>query len=190
MRLTNTLSRRCEPFEPLEPGKVSIYCCGVTVYDFCHLGHARCYIVWDVLRRYLIWRGHEVTYVQNFTDIDDKIIKRAAEEGSSMATISERYIEAYQKDMKILNILEPDSMPRATSSLNGILELIGELVNKGVAYSIDGDVYYSVMKKSNYGKLSGRQPEEQQEGASGRLSSIEGQRKRHPETQLRLCHLQ
>ena len=90
LRLTNTLTRRLEPFEPIEPGRVSIYCCGITVYDLCHLGHARSYIVWDVLRRYLMWQGYAVTYVQNVTDIDDKILQRAAQEGSSMGEVSER----------------------------------------------------------------------------------------------------
>ena len=95
LRLTNTLTRRTEPFTPLTPGKASIYCCGVTVYDLCHLGHARSYINWDVLRRYLIWRGLEVTFVQNFTDIDDKILNRANEEGITMTEVSERNIEAF-----------------------------------------------------------------------------------------------
>jgi len=180
LRLTNTLSRRCEPFEPLQPGKVSIYCCGVTVYDLCHLGHARSYIVWDVLRRYLLWSGYAVTFVQNFTDIDDKILKRAEEEGSSMAVVSERNIAAYQADMAALHILPPDRMPRATRSLEAIRTLISELEAKGAAYSADGDVYFAVMRQAGYGKLSGRTLEEQQEGASGRTKEAEEARKRHP----------
>lgn len=180
LRLTNTLSRRCEPFEPLQPGTVSIYCCGVTVYDLCHLGHARSYIVWDVLRRYLQWSGYAVTFVQNFTDIDDKILKRAEEEGSSMAVVSERNIAAFQADMAALHILPPDRMPRATRSLEAIRQLIGELEAKGAAYSADGDVYFAVMRQADYGKLSGRTLEEQQEGASGRTNEAEEARKRHP----------
>lgn len=180
LRLTNTLSRRCEPFEPLQPGTVSIYCCGVTVYDLCHLGHARSYIVWDVLRRYLLWSGYAVTFVQNFTDIDDKILKRAEEEGSSMAVVSERNIAAFEADMAALHILPPDRMPRATRSLDAIRELIGELEAKGAAYSADGDVYFAVMRQADYGKLSGRTLEEQQEGASGRTKEAEEARKRHP----------
>ncbi len=180
LRLTNTLSRRCEPFEPLQPGTVSIYCCGVTVYDLCHLGHARSYIVWDVLRRYLVWSGYAVTFVQNFTDIDDKILKRAEEEGSSMAVVSERNIVAFQADMAALHILPPDRMPRATRSLDAIRQLIGELEAKGAAYSADGDVYFAVMRQADYGKLSGRTLEEQQEGASGRTKEAEEARKRHP----------
>ncbi len=180
LRLTNTLTRTCEPFEPLQPGRVSIYCCGVTVYDLCHLGHARSYIVWDVLRRHLVWSGYAVTFVQNFTDIDDKILKRAEEEGSSMEVVSERNIAAFQADMAALHILPPDRMPRATRSLDAIRELIGELEAKGAAYSADGDVYFAVMRQAGYGKLSGRTLEEQKEGASGRTNEAEEARKRHP----------
>ena len=180
LRLTNTLTRRLEPFEPLESGRVSIYCCGVTVYDLCHLGHARSYIVWDVLRRYLQWSGYAVTYVQNFTDIDDKILKRAAEENSTMAAVSERNIEEYWRDMDQLNILRPDRTPRATLCLDAIRTMIAELEARGAAYSADGDVYFAVTGKSDYGKLSGRDLEQQQEGASGRLNQQEEKRKRHP----------
>ncbi|MEB3321526.1 MAG: cysteine--tRNA ligase [Synechococcaceae cyanobacterium] len=180
LRLTNTLTRRTEPFEPLVPGRVSIYCCGVTVYDLCHLGHARSYIVWDVLRRYLMWRGYAVTFVQNFTDIDDKILARAAEEGTTMAAVSERNITAFEKDMAALNILPPDRMPRATRSLDAIRALIADLEAKGAAYSADGDVYFAVTRDPDYGKLSGRHLEEQLEGASGRVSAEEEARKRHP----------
>ena len=156
LRLTNTLTRRTESFTPLKPGKVSIYCCGVTVYDLCHLGHARSYINWDLLRRFLIWRGFEVTFVQNFTDIDDKILKRAAEQNSSMTEVSKRNIDAFHQDMDALGILRPDRMPRATQCLDGIRELIGELEAKGAAYSADGDVYFAVIKHDGYRKLSGR----------------------------------
>jgi len=180
LRLTNTLTRRLEPFVPLESGRVSIYCCGVTVYDLCHLGHARSYIVWDVLRRYLQWSGYAVTYVQNFTDIDDKILKRAAAENSTMAAVSERNIEEYWRDMEQLNILRPDRTPRATLCLDAIRTMIGELEAQGAAYSTDGDVYFAVMGKSDYGKLSGRDLQQQLEGASGRLNQEEENRKRHP----------
>ncbi|MEX1323628.1 MAG: cysteine--tRNA ligase [Synechococcaceae cyanobacterium] len=180
LRLTNTLSRRLETFQPLQPGRVSIYCCGVTVYDLCHLGHARSYIVWDVLRRHLIWSGYAVTFVQNYTDIDDKILNRAAAEGSSMEAVSERNIAAFVADMARLNILPADRMPRATGSLEAIRRLIGDLEARGAAYSTDGDVYFAVMKHAGYGKLSGRDLAEQQEGASGRVSDAEEARKRHP----------
>jgi cysteinyl-tRNA synthetase len=180
LRLTNTLTRRVEPFEPLMPGQVSIYCCGVTVYDLCHLGHARSYIAWDVLRRHLIWRGYQVTFVQNYTDIDDKILNRAADEGSSMEVVSERNIEAFVADMARLNILPADRMPRATRSLDAIRTLIEDLEAKGAAYSADGDVYFAVMKHTGYGKLSGRDLSEQQDNASGRVADEEEARKQHP----------
>ncbi|MEB3352195.1 MAG: cysteine--tRNA ligase [Cyanobacteriota bacterium] len=180
LRLTNTLTRRIEPFEPLVPGQVSIYCCGVTVYDLCHLGHARSYIVWDVLRRYLLWSGYRVTFVQNFTDIDDKILRRAAETGCTMDAVSEANIAAFFTDMDALNILRADRMPRATRCLDAIRGLIGELEAKGAAYSADGDVYFAVMKHAGYGALSGRHLDDQQEGASGRMGEAEEARKRHP----------
>ncbi|MEX0588964.1 MAG: cysteine--tRNA ligase, partial [Cyanobium sp.] len=151
-----------------------------TVYDLCHLGHARSYIAWDVLRRYLSWCGYRVTFVQNYTDIDDKILNRAAEEGSSMEAVSERNIEAFVADMARLNILPPDRMPRATQSLGAIRALIEELEAKGAAYSADGDVYFAVMKHAGYGKLSGRDLAEQQDNAAGRVASEEGARKQHP----------
>ena len=180
LRLTNTLTRAKAEFVPLQAGKVSIYCCGVTVYDLCHLGHARSYIVWDVLRRYLIWRGYAVTFVQNYTDIDDKILARAAAEGSSMEAVSERNIKAFVADMAALNILPADRMPRATRSLDAIRALIGELEAKGAAYSVDGDVYFAVMKHTGYGKLSGRDLSEQQDNAAGRVATAEEARKQHP----------
>ena len=155
--LYNTLSRQKEPFQPLTPGTAKIYCCGVTVYDYCHLGHARCYIVWDTVRRYLQWRGYDVHYVQNFTDIDDKILNRARKEGTTMEAISQRYIAAYHEDMARLNILDADEYTYATRTINGIRRLIGELEQKGYAYAAGGDVYYEVRRFSGYGKLSGRQ---------------------------------
>ena len=162
LRFTNSLTSRTEAFEPLTAGKASIYCCGVTVYDLCHLGHARSYINWDVLRRYLIWRGYDVTYVQNYTDIDDKILNRANEEGITMQAVSERNIEAFEVDMGRLGILPADRMPRATGCIEGIQTLISELESKGAAYSSDGDVYFDISKAKNYGKLSGRDPNDQQ----------------------------
>ena len=166
LRFTNSLTSRTEAFEPLTAGKASIYCCGVTVYDLCHLGHARSYINWDVLRRYLIWRGYDVTYIQNYTDIDDKILNRASEEGITMQALSERNIEAFEIDMGRLNILPADRMPRATGCIGGIQTLIKELEAKEAAYSSDGDVYFDISKAKNYGKLSGRDPNDQQQGAT------------------------
>ena len=169
LTLYNTLTRRKSLFTPLQPGKITMYCCGVTVYDYCHLGHARSYIAWDTLRRYLEWRGFEVTYVQNFTDIDDKILNRARAEHSSMDAVSEKYIAAYFEDMDRLNIRRADDYPRATHAIDGIKRLIHELEQKGVAYASEGDVYYSVRSKADYGKLSGRKLEDLEAGASGRV---------------------
>ncbi|NEO44984.1 MAG: cysteine--tRNA ligase [Moorea sp. SIO4A3] len=169
LHLYNTLTRRKESFEPLETGKVRMYCCGITAYDFCHLGHARTCIVWDTARRYLQWRGYEVNYVQNFTDIDDKILNRARREGTSMEAVSERFIDAYFEDMARLNVKEANAYPRATDSLDGIKRLVCELEKKGYAYEADGDVYYSVRRFDDYGKLSGRKLEDLQAGASGRV---------------------
>lgn len=169
LTLYNTLTRRQELFEPLQAGKVDMYCCGVTVYDYCHLGHARCYIVWDMVRRYLEWRGYDVRYVQNFTDIDDKILNRAREQGISMEALAEKFIDAYFEDMKRLNVMEADEYPRATHTLDGIKRLIHELEHKGYAYPAAGDVYYKVRQFAEYGKLSGRNLEDLQAGASGRV---------------------
>lgn len=181
LTLTNTLTRSKQPFESLEPGKVRIYCCGVTVYDYCHLGHARSYIAWDTLRRYLQWQGYQVRYVQNFTDIDDKILNRARETGSTMEAVAEKYTQTYFEDMARLNVLEADEYPRATHTLNGILRLIHELENKGYAYASEGDVYYQVRQFQDYGKLSGRKFDEMQAGASGRVAeSAEEAKKKDP----------
>jgi cysteinyl-tRNA synthetase len=169
LTLYNTLTRRKEPFEPIESGKVRMYCCGITVYDYCHLGHARTCIVWDTARRYLQWRGYDVHYVQNFTDIDDKILNRARQEGSSMEEVSDRFIKAYFEDMARLNVQEADAYPRATHTLDGIQRLIHELEQKNFAYPSAGDVYYAVRQFPEYGKLSGRKLEDLQAGASGRV---------------------
>ena len=179
LRLSNTLTRRTEAFSSLVKNKATIYCCGVTVYDLCHLGHARSYIAWDILRRFLIWQGYEVTFVQNFTDIDDKILARAAEKGCTMSQVSEKNIEEFHKDMDALGILRPDKMPRATRCLKEIQSLIKELENKGAAYSIDGDVYFSVMKHKSYGKLSGRNLEQQKLNAGGRIDEKEEIKKKN-----------
>jgi len=169
LKLYNTLTRQKEAFESLETGKVKMYCCGVTVYDYCHLGHARSYIVWDTVRRYLQWCGYEVRYIQNFTDIDDKILNRARLEKSSMEAVAERYTAAYFEDMERLNILEADAYPRATHTLDGIKRLIADLEQRGYAYPAAGDVYYAVRQFSDYGKLSGRKLDDMKVGASGRL---------------------
>jgi len=173
IRIYNSLTRSKQEFTPLEPNAVKIYVCGVTVYDYCHLGHARAYVVWDVVRRYLQYAGYEVQYVQNITDIDDKILNRANTEGVTMTEISDRYIKAYQDDMDRLNILPADRYPRATTSIPAIINLIQVLIDRGYAYPAGGDVYYAVQKFPNYGKLSGRKLEDMQAGASGRVDSNE-----------------
>jgi cysteinyl-tRNA synthetase len=165
----NTLTRSKQPFTTIEPNQVTMYCCGVTVYDDCHLGHARSYIGWDVVRRYLQWRGYQVRYVQNFTDIDDKILNRTKAEGSSMAAIVDRYIAAYFRDIRRLNILDADEYPRVTAHIPAIHDLIQALEAKGYAYAVDGDVYYNVRRFEEYGKLSGRKLEQMQAGAGGRV---------------------
>lgn len=167
--LYNTLTRHKEPFTPINPERVMLYCCGVTVYDDCHLGHARSYLAWDVLRRYLQWRGYTVHYVQNFTDIDDKILNRARAEGATMQAVSDRYIAAYFRDIRRLNILDANDYPRVTEHIPAIHHLIQVLVEKDYAYAIDGDVYYNVRQFAEYGKLSGRQLEHMQAGAGGRV---------------------
>src|SRR5579883_697847 len=166
----NTLTHRQEPFKTIEPGKVKMYYCGVTVYDYCHVGHARACIVWDVVRRYFQFLGYEVRFVQNFTDIDDKILNRARQEHSSMEEVAERYIRAYFEDMARLSIKEADEYPRATHTMDGIQRLIHDLENKGYAYPADGDVYYAVRQFPEYGKLSGRKLEDLQVGASERVN--------------------
>ncbi|MEA5509173.1 cysteine--tRNA ligase [Crocosphaera sp. UHCC 0190] len=166
----NTITRKKEPFTTIEQGKVRMYCCGITVYDYCHLGHARTCIVWDVVRRYLQWRGYEVNYIQNFTDIDDKILNRARKENTTMEAVSERFIEAYFEDMERLGVQKADAYPRATHTLNGIQRLVSELEAKGYAYASEGDVYYNVHQFKGYGKLSGRKLEDLQAGASGRVA--------------------
>ena len=177
LKIYNTQTRTKETFTPLKPQQVKMYCCGVTVYDYCHLGHARSYIFWDVVRRYLEWLGYTVKYVQNFTDIDDKILNRATKENASMEAVSERFIEAYFEDLRRLNIRDADAYPRATDNISEIYRLIQELEKKGYAYASKGDVFYNVEKFPEYGKLSGRKQDQLQAGASGRVSGAEGEKK-------------
>ncbi|MBR8827857.1 MAG: cysteine--tRNA ligase [Gomphosphaeria aponina SAG 52.96 = DSM 107014] len=180
LTIYNSLTRSKEPFIPIEADKVLMYCCGITVYDYCHLGHARTCLIWDVVRRYLEWLGYAVAYVQNFTDIDDKILNRARAEGTSMEAVADRFIEAYFEDMERLYVRQADAYPRATHTLDGIKRLVYELEQKGFAYEADGDVYYAVSSFPEYGKLSGRKLEDMQVGASGRLEEEEAARKKAP----------
>ncbi len=178
LRIYNTIARRKEDFIPLESGIVKMYVCGVTVYDYCHLGHARAYVVWDMIRRYLETK-YQVKFVQNITDIDDKILKRAQERNTTMQAIADQYIAAYDEDMAKLNIAKADVYPRATESIPEIIDLIQQLIDRDYAYASGGDVYYAVQKFPNYGKLSGRKLEDMQAGASGRVDEHEEQ-KRYP----------
>ncbi len=165
LQLYNTLSGRKEEFVPLEAGRARLYVCGVTVYDHCHIGHARSIIVFDVIYRYLLHKGYEVTYVRNFTDIDDKIIRRANEEGVDYRAIADRYIEAFHEDMDSLGTLRPTVEPLATDHIGEMIDIVRTLVDKGVAYHAGADVYFQVESFPGYGRLSGRTLEEMVAGA-------------------------
>lgn len=166
MQIYNTMTRRKAPFVPLEPGKVRMYVCGMTVYDYCHLGHARVMVAFDVITRYLRERGYEVTYVRNITDIDDKILKRAEENGESIGALTGRMIEAMHEDEARLGVLPPDQEPRATHHVAEIIAMIETLIAKSFAYAADnGDVYYRVRKFEDYGKLNNRDVDEMRAGA-------------------------
>lgn len=157
LSLYNSLTRQLEVFKPLRPGQVRMYVCGMTVYDFCHLGHARVFVVFDMVSRWLRASGYQVTYVRNITDIDDKIIKRAAENGESTASLTERFINAMHEDEARLGVLRPDHEPRATEHVADMLAMIGVLMKNGLAYRAgNGDVYYSVRGFPAYGALSGK----------------------------------
>lgn len=166
MHIYNTLTRRKEPFTPLVAGKVSMYVCGMTVYDYCHLGHARVMVAFDVITRYLRERGYDVNYVRNITDIDDKILKRADENGESITALTERMIAAMHEDEARLFVLPPSHEPRATGHIGDIVAMIETLIEKGFAYAADnGDVYYRVRKFADYGKLNNRQLDDMRSGA-------------------------
>jgi len=157
LHVYNTLSKQKERFIPIEPNKISLYVCGVTVYDYCHIGHARTYLSFDMILRFLRWQGYDVTYVRNITDIDDKIIKRAIENGESTDALVEQFVQEMYADFDALNILRPDQEPRATQTIDAMLDMIQTLIDKGFAYAADnGDVYYRVARFDNYGKLSGQ----------------------------------
>ena len=154
MKILNTLTRRKEEFVPINEGKVGIYVCGPTVYDYIHIGNARPMIVFDTLRRYLEYKGYDVNYVSNFTDVDDKIIKRANEEGVDASVISERYIAEVKKDMAALNVREATTHPKATEEIPDMIEMVKPLIEKGYAYEVNGTVYFRTRKFKDYGKLS------------------------------------
>lgn len=154
MKIYNTMTRSKEEFVPINENKVGIYVCGPTVYDYIHIGNARPMIVFDTLRRYLLYKGYDVNYVSNFTDVDDKIIKRALEEGVTSAEISERYIEEVKKDMEALNVLEATTHPKATEEIPDMIEMVKTLIDKGHAYEVNGTVYFRTRSFPGYGKLS------------------------------------
>ncbi|MGN0542019.1 MAG: cysteine--tRNA ligase [Acutalibacteraceae bacterium] len=165
MKIFNTLTREKEEFKPIKEGEVKIYACGPTVYNYIHIGNARPICVFDVLRRYLEYRGYKVTFVQNFTDIDDKIIKRANEEGSTFTEISEKYIKEFWKDAEGLNFRPATVHPKATENVDKIIEIVQGLIDNGHAYEVDGDVYFSPKTFNEYGKLSHQPLEELEAGA-------------------------
>ena len=165
MKIYNTLSGRKEEFIPLTPGKVRMYVCGVTVYDYCHMGHARSAIVFDVIRRYIQYKGFDVTFIKNFTDIDDKIIKRAKQEGVSWDFIAKKYTAEYYRDMDALGVARADIEPKATEYIKEMIDIVEGLVGKGYAYQIDGDVYFEVDRATEYGRLSKREREDMMAGA-------------------------
>ncbi len=165
MKIFNTLTREKEEFKPITEGEVKIYACGPTVYNYIHIGNARPICVFDVLRRYLEYRGYKVTFVQNFTDIDDKIIKKANEEGTDYKTVSEKYIEEFWKDAKGLNFRPATVHPKATENIDKIIEIVSGLIENGHAYAVDGDVYFSPKTFPEYGNLSHQPLEELEAGA-------------------------
>ena len=173
IRLYNTLSRTIEDFVPQQPGKIGLYVCGMTVYDRCHVGHARAMVVFDAFVRYLRYRGWDVNFVRNFTDIDDKIIARANDLGEDPAALAQRYIDAFHEDAENMGLLEPDSEPRVSTSIDAIQTMIATLIEKGKAYENEGSVWYSVPDFSDYGKLSGQKVDELR-------SADEVPGKRHP----------
>ncbi len=165
LKIYNTLTRKKEPFVPVNPGKVGMYVCGVTVYDMCHIGHARSVVLFDVIYRYLLKSGLDVTYIRNFTDIDDKIINRATQLGEDWKHLAERFVKEFHFDMDALGVKRPSIEPKATDHIQDIISLISALIDTGHAYEADGDVMFSVTSFSTYGKLSGKKTEDLVSGA-------------------------
>ena len=173
LKIYNTLAREKQTFVPIVAGKVSMYVCGMTVYDFCHLGHARVMVVFDMVNRWLRASGFDVTYVRNITDIDDKIIKRANENGEDIGTLTQRFIDAMDEDSAQLGVLRPDIEPRATAYIDGMIAMISALIEKGHAYhAANGDVFYSVNSFESYGKLSGKSLEDLRAGERVEVDSF------------------
>ncbi|MGI9229164.1 MAG: cysteine--tRNA ligase [Gammaproteobacteria bacterium] len=171
LEIYNSMNGAREPFKPIVPGKVGMYVCGMTVYDYCHLGHARMLLVFDMVYRYLRHRGYQVNYVRNITDIDDKIINRARENDESIGELTERFITAMHEDLAALNMLVPDAEPRATEHIGKVVSMIEQLFANGYAYQGDnGDVYYDVSKFGEYGRLSGKNTDDLRAGARVEIS--------------------
>ncbi|RUM45251.1 MAG: cysteine--tRNA ligase, partial [Desulfocapsa sp.] len=165
VKIYNTLSRKKEVFQPLEEGHIKLYVCGITSYDYCHIGHARSALAFDMIVRYFRYLGYKVTYVRNFTDIDDKIIARAAEQNISTEELANRFIDEFYTDMDKLGVDRPTVEPKATEHIREMIDLINELIDKDMAYDANGDVYYRVGAFDGYGKLSGRKLGDMQAGA-------------------------
>ena len=180
MKIYNTLTRKKEEFVPIEEGKVKMYVCGPTVYNYFHIGNARPFVVFDTLRKYLEYRGYKVKFVQNFTDVDDKIIKRAKEEGVTAPEISEKYIEEYYKDAAALYVKKATVHPKVSETMDDIIQFVQDLIDKGYAYESQGDVYYRTRKFDGYGKLSGKHVDELIQGASERTRSTDDMKKEDP----------
>jgi cysteinyl-tRNA synthetase len=176
LRVYNTMTKKKEELVPLQEGRIGMYACGVTVYDLCHIGHARSAVVFDVIYRYLRYKGYKVTYVRNFTDVDDKIINRAQEEGVGTEEIATRYIEEFNTDMGALGLLPPTVEPKATEHIPDMIALVQRLIEKGHAYEVGGDVYFAVESFPEYGKLSKRSLDEMQAGSRVEVD----ERKRNP----------
>lgn len=180
MKIYNTLTRKKEEFVPMEDGKVKMYVCGPTVYNFFHIGNARPFVVFDTMRRYLEYSGNKVKFVQNFTDVDDKIINRAKEEGISASEVSEKYIEEYYKDAAALNVKKATVHPKVTETMDDIIKFVSDLIDLGYAYESNGDVYYRTRKFEGYGKLSGKNIDDLILGASERVRAADDEKKEDP----------
>jgi len=165
LKFYNTLTNKKEEFKPVEEGKAGMYVCGITAYDMCHIGHARSAVVFDVIFKYLKYRGYNVTYVKNFTDVDDKIIGKAITENTDITEISEGYIKEHNEDMDRIGVARPTVAPKATENIKGMIRLVNALLENGLAYVVEGDVYFSVEKFEGYGKLSGRNLDDMLAGA-------------------------
>ena len=172
MNIFNTLSGKIEPLQTIEPNKLRMYVCGPTVYNFIHIGNARPICVFDVFRRYLMWRGYDVTYVQNYTDVNDKIIRQAAQEGLTPEATAEKYIHEYETDAQGLNVLPPTVQPRVSTYMPQIIAFIQKLIDNGYAYQAEGDVYYRTRRFTGYGKLSGQSLDDLIAGARVEINSI------------------